>query len=89
MVFIYSNCLYNIIDIKYREKKKYSNKVNCGNKIFYKFVSNVAFSYQVVANRKDELAKDGTIKSKNTDVRFPMAATPMKPKKNASKGYRK
>ena len=50
--------------------------------------SNVAFSYQVVANRKDELAKDGTVNSKNADVRFPKAATPMKQKKIASKKYR-
>ena len=51
--------------------------------------SNVSFSYQVVANRKDEIAKDGTVNSKNADVRFPEAATPMKQKKNNSKKYRK
>lgn len=51
--------------------------------------SNVSFSYQVVANRKDELAKDGTVNSKNADVRFPKAAIPRKQKKIASKKYRK
>ena len=50
--------------------------------------SNVAFSYHVVANRKDELAKNGTVNSKNADVRFPKAATPMKQNKTASKKYR-
>jgi len=50
--------------------------------------SNVSFSYQVVANRKDELAKDGTVNSKNADVRFPKAASPMKQNKIASKKSR-
>lgn len=51
--------------------------------------SNVSFSYQIVANRKDELAKDGTVNSKNANVRFPKAATPKKQKKLTSKKYRK
>jgi len=50
--------------------------------------SNVLFSYQVVANRKDELAKDGTVDSKNADVRFPKAATPMQQKKLVAKKSR-
>lgn len=49
--------------------------------------SNVAFSYHVVANRKDEMAKDGTTNSKNADVRFPKAATPMKQQIKASKKH--
>ena len=50
--------------------------------------SNVSFSYQVVANRKDELAMDGTVNSKNADVRFPKAATPMKQIKKSAKKYK-
>lgn len=36
--------------------------------------SNAKFSYHIVANRKDDIATDGTINSKNADVRFPKAA---------------
>ena len=50
--------------------------------------SNASFSYQVVANRKDELAMDGTVNSKNADVRFPKAATPMKQIKKSAKKYK-
>lgn len=47
--------------------------------------SNVRFSYHVVANRADDYDKNGNLKSKYEDLRFPSAPEKMKSKKINSK----
>jgi hypothetical protein len=42
--------------------------------------SNVEFTYEVIANRADEVNPDGSI-AKNADVRFPEGPGPKHPKK--------
>jgi hypothetical protein len=51
------------------------SKVGFTVKELAKGKSNVPFSYHVVANRKDDLYADGSVDSKNADVRFPKSPT--------------
>lgn len=47
--------------------------------------SNVSFSWQIVANRKDDIAANGTISSKHVGLRFPVGPGPLKPISSISK----
>lgn len=49
--------------------------------------SNVSFSWNMVANRADVIAKDGTIESKHVDVRFPIGPKKLKQEKSVEKKY--
>ena len=49
--------------------------------------SNVSFSWNMVANRADVIAKDGTIESKHVDVRFPIGPKKLNQEKAVEKKY--
>lgn len=49
--------------------------------------SNVSFSWNVVANRKDSVNPDGTVDSKHVGVRFPIGPNRLEPLKNKEDKY--
>ena len=49
--------------------------------------SNVSFSWNVVANRKDTVNPDGTVDSKHVGVRFPIGPNRLEPLKNNEDKY--